>query len=153
MKGKKPLEVYILIAALLFLSLGGFFGGVMLIYDPSGISIQMSSGLINGTPFTNYLLPAIILFIFLGILPAIVFWGLIKKPEWKYFNLFNVYRGVHWAWTYSLYTGIILVLWMDFEIMFVGYHEFIQTFYSLFGVIIIILSLLPGVKDYYRLKE
>lgn len=153
MKPRKPFEVYILMFALLFLSAGGFFGGITLICDPSGAFIMMSPDLINNTPFTSYLLPAIILILFLGVFPAFVFAGLTWKPSRKIFNLLNVYKNIHWSWTYSLYTGIILVLWMDFEIMFVGYHEFIQTFYSLLGVLIIILSLMPGVREHYKINE
>jgi hypothetical protein len=47
----------------------------------------------------------------------------------------------------------MLVLWIDFEIMWIGYLHFIQTVYALAGMAIIILALHPAVKRYYMENE
>jgi hypothetical protein len=45
------------------------------------------------------------------------FYGLIARPVRNWLGPLNVYRERHRAWTASLYVVIMLVLWVDFEIM------------------------------------
>lgn len=150
-KKYKPLSLYLLIFLIAFLSIGGFYGGIALTFDPSGNFMQMSLSFLEGTPFHNYLIPGLILLLFMGIFPMFLLYPLITKPQWKWANLFNIYKEKHWSWTYSLYTGIILVLWMDFQLMIIGYGQIIQTIYSFYGILLVIICLIPSVKRYYDL--
>ncbi len=38
--------------------------------------------------------------------------GLVAKPSWKSVGVLNIYPSIHWAWAYSLYTGIIVIVWI-----------------------------------------
>ena len=51
--------------------------------------------------------------------------------------------------TGSLYTGIMLIIWIDVQIMLIGGGHYIQFIYALLGVIIVVSSLVPSVKTYY----
>ena len=124
-------------------------GGIALIISPTGELLQIPLWFLNGTPFNNYIIPGLILFILLGIYPAIVLIGLIVRLNWKIFNYINIYKEQHWSWIGSLYTGIMLIIWIDFQIMLIGYDHYIQFIYALLGVIIVISSLVPSVKTYY----
>ena len=143
-----PWPVYILWFLLMFLSIGAFYGGLLFIGDPSGESLGMNTSYLDNSPFNNFLLPGIILLFFNGIFPLIILSGFFfKKMEWAGF--LNIYKDQHWPWTYSLYLGIILILWIDIQIMMIGY-DMIQSVYAIYGVIMVVITLLPGVRDFYR---
>ncbi len=148
-KSKRPVPVIILIFFVFIQAISGLWGGIALIISPKGELLQLPLNFLDGTPFNNYIVPGIILFTFLGIFPAIVLIGLIMQLNWKAFNFINLYKEQHWSWTGSLYTGIILILWIDFQIMLIGYKHFIQSVYALLGVIIVAFSLIPSVKTFY----
>lgn len=143
----KPIGLYLLILLLAVQSLGGVFGGISLIASPSGAIMQMHPSMLAGSPFADFLIPGLILLLALGVLPGILVYALIRRPNWRWFGIFNIYRGVHWAWTYSLYLGIMLVIWILVEIVWIEY-DLLQTIFGLFGVAIIILTLLPANMRY-----
>ena len=148
-QSKKPFSVYILIFFVFFQAISGLTGGIALVFSPGGEIWQMPLSMLNGTPFNNYLIPGLILLTFLGIYPSIVLIGLVWRFNWEILNFINIYKDHHWAWISSVYMGIILILWIDFQIMLIEYSHFIQFIYALLGVIIVIFSLAPSVKKYY----
>lgn len=150
MKTKQNISVYLLWLIMLFQSLSGLFGGFNLITDPSGGSLQMPLTFLEGTPFDSFLIPGIILFLLLGLLPGITFIGLLTRKSWRWAESLNIYRNRHWSWTFSVYAGIMLILWIDFQVMLIGYGHFIQTLYALVGAAILIFTLVPGTMRYYR---
>jgi hypothetical protein len=154
MKSKsKSIEIYLLVFLVGIEAVGALFGGYNLIKDPSGESIKLPIKLIEATFFPNYLIPGIILFLFLGLFPILLIYPLILKPRWKRFNFLNIYPGYHWAWTYTLYTSIILISWINLQVMILGTGSIVQGAYGMFGVIILILTLMPRVKQFYRVSS
>jgi hypothetical protein len=149
----KTVEVYILIIAIALEALGAIYGGISLMNDPSGDSIQLPITLLEGTIFSSYLIPGIILFLLLGFFPLFLIFPLIFKPDWPIINGLNIYKSYHWAWTYSLYTAIILVIWINIQMMILGTGSMIQGTFGLFGVFILIMALTPRVKRYYRIQN
>lgn len=145
---KRPFSVYPLIMLLVLQSFGGLFGGISLVLSPSGAMLRMPVSMLKGSPFENYLIPGLILLLLLGVLPGFLVYALIAKPSWKSIAIFNVYKGIHWAWTYSVYLGIMLVIWILVEIVWIDY-DFLQTVYGLIGVVILILCLLPATMIHY----
>jgi hypothetical protein len=129
------------------------YGGIALIADSTGGILQMSVSSLEKTPFNNFLIPGLILFFLLGLLPGFLLYPLLFKPEWKWANFFNIYKDQHWVLTYCLYLGIILIVWIDIQIMLVGYGAIIQSVYAFIGVAVVILSVLPGVKNNYKLEH
>jgi hypothetical protein len=134
-----------------FLAVSGLAGGGAFLIKPNGELLQMPLSLLEGSSFSDYLIPGIILFVILGCYPMILCYGLIKRPAWGFFKTMNLYKEHHWSWTGSLYMGIILILWIDFQILFIGYASILQTIYALLGVAIVICALLPSVQNYYYL--
>lgn len=149
----KPLGVYLLLFLLLFLAIGGIYGGMMLITDPSGEKIQFPPEVIERLPFPDYLIPGIILILGMSVLPLLTTYALWFRPNWKWPQILNIYPEQHWSWTYALYTGIILAIWINVQILITGAIGQIQPFYGLYAVALIICSLLPKVMRYYRLPE
>jgi hypothetical protein len=145
---------YLLIFLIFFLSAGALFGGYMLISDSSGASLHLPADTLTGSPFTNFTIPGIILLFSLGIFPLFLIYPLIFRPDWPRANLFNLYSERYWAWTYSLYVGIILVIWIDFQIFLIGGGSRIQFIYALLGIGIVITALLPSnIRFYSKMKD
>ncbi len=149
---RAPLPVYFLWILIFFLSIGAWYGGLSLITDPSGSLLQITTSYLDNSPFNDFLIPGLILLIFLGIFPLFLLFGFIKKDKIKWAGILNIYLDQHWAWTYSLYLSIMLIIWINIQIIMVGY-DILQSVYSLYGVVILILTLLPGVKAYFSLDR
>ncbi len=149
MKHRVPYETYMLIILFVILSLGAIYGGISLIYDSSGAGLRLKIEEYYNYPFKDFMLPGLILFITFGIMPLLLIYPLLTKPKLPWANVFNVYKKRHWAWTYSLYIGIGLVIWIDFQIATMGYYTSIQIAYSLYGLALIVVSLLPKHMRFY----
>ena len=150
MENKKPFLVYILLILLFFLSMSAILGGGALTIDPSGTMLGMPLEMLRHSPFSDFLIPGLFLLVVLGIFPLITFYGLIRKPQSDFSEKFNLDRNQHWSHTFSYYTGLMLILWIDFEVMFLRSVHMLHLIYSLLGVTIVALSQIPGVRGYYR---
>lgn len=147
---RRPLAVYILWFFIFFQAVSGLWGGSALVADPTGALLQMPLSTLDGTPFRDFRFPGLILLLVLGVLPSVLAYALLARPGWLWVNILNIYRDLHWAWTYALYVGIMLILWIDIQILLIGYGHFIQTLYALVGVAIVIAALIPSVRNYYK---
>jgi hypothetical protein len=154
MKSKvKSIEVYILILLVSIEAAAALFGGYSLIKDPSGEQIKLPLSLLNGTIFGNYLIPGIILFLVLGVVPLSLIYPLYFKPRLKFFNKLNIYTRYHWAWTYTLYFSIVHIIWINLQMMILGTGSIMQGATGMFGILILIVTLLPQVKSFYRINS
>lgn len=146
---KRPVAGKLLIFMQVLLSLGALFGGLVLIIDPSGELIQMPITLLEHSPFSNFLIPGMILLVMLGILPLVVTYGLIRNQPRELANRLNLFPEKHWAWTYSLYIGFILIIWIAVEAYFIQHFAVIHLGYIILAVLIQAITLLPSVQRYY----
>jgi hypothetical protein len=144
----RPFEAYLLCLLEVLLSANALAGGALLILEPKGSFLRMDQLWLIDTPFHNYLIPGIILLVFNGIFPLLALIGLLFKPDWKWANIFNIYKNRYWAWTYSLYTGIILITWISIELLVTQYF-WLQPVLILLGLLIIVFTLLPRVIRFY----
>jgi len=144
MHTKRPFAIYLLIALQLFLGIGGFAGGLLLILKPDGSLLGMQVGLLDDSPFNNYLIPGVLLFILNGLFPLFILTGLTLKPNWPLANLINIYADRHWAWTYSLYSGVILIGWITVQLTMINYF-WLQPIMIFTGLLIIVFTMTPSV--------
>lgn len=123
-----------LILALALQGLSGLAGGFGLIADPSGAALGIPLEWLRGSPFTDYLVPGIVLLTVLGIGPLIAAWGLRTKRPWSVPG--------------ALLIGVTLLVWIGVEIAVVGYQPEppLQLVYAALGVAIVVLSRLPSVQ-------
>jgi hypothetical protein len=140
---------FLLIFLIFFLSVGALFGGFMLISDPSGYSLRFPANSLTNSQFSDFTIPGVILFISLGLFPLFLIYPLIFRPGWKWANSLNIYKNRYWAWTYSMYVGIILIIWIDVQIYLIGGGALIQFLYAVLGVCIVITALIPSNMDFY----
>ncbi len=74
-------KIKLLIFLLIFLGIGALYGGGSLIIDPSGELLGMPLTMLESSPFNNFLLPGVILFLLLGVAPLLVGIALKKKTK------------------------------------------------------------------------
>ena len=149
---KKPFTCKLLIFMHILLGTGAVFGGLVLVIDPSGALIKMPISLLENSPFNNYLIPGIILLAILGILPLIIAYALITKWSWKAGNRLNIFTEMHWAWGFSLYITLALIIWITVEGFYMKSIVGIHVFYIFLGLVIQAVTVLPSVQKYYQVK-
>ncbi|MEI6683462.1 MAG: hypothetical protein WCO44_12575 [Bacteroidota bacterium] len=145
---KRPFAFYLLVFLLAIQALGALFGGLSLVLSPSGELLHIPLTVLKGSPFATFLIPGLILLIVLGILPGILVFALFRRPVWEAASMLNIYRGIHWSWTCSLYLGIMLIIWILLEVSWIGY-DILQTIFGLVGVAIVVATLLPANMRYF----
>ena len=146
---KRPITLYILFFLHIFLIVGAFIGGSMMIYEPNGSLLGLETDRLHRTVFPNYFIPGILLLLSNGIFPLIALIGLLFKPNWKKFNVFNIYSNTHWGWTYSLYTGIIVITWITVQLLLTAYF-WMHAAVIFLALIILIFTLMPQHIRYYK---
>ncbi|WP_245237733.1 hypothetical protein, partial [Paenibacillus ihuae] len=100
---RRPAAVILLYILQAFLGVGAIAGGVMLLIDPSGEMMGMPTSVLERSPFNNFIIPGMLLFLVFGVLPLVVLFALVKKPDWGWAAPLNPFRELHSAWTFSLY--------------------------------------------------
>ena len=141
----------VLLLLLGFLALGAIGGGLVLIISPTGELLGIPVSEFKNSPFTSYLIPGIILFSVLGLIPLLLIIALLKKPKSKIAEQINLFRDMHWSWTYSIYIAFALIGWIHIQLIFLqGSVYWLHTFYMVYAILIIIIALLPQVRYLYK---
>jgi len=149
---KKTRNIYLIVLG--FLSLGAIGGGIVLIISPTGELIGLPLSEFNNLPFSSFLIPGIILFSVLGVIPLLLIIALLKKPESKIAEQINVFKDMHWSWTYSIYTAFSLIGWIHIQLIFIqGGVYWLHTFYMFYAILIIVIALLPQMRYLYKKKN
>ena len=149
---KKIRSIFLIVLG--FLALGAIGGGLVLIISPAGELMGMPLSEFKNIPFDSYLIPGIILFSVLGVIPLLLIIALLKKPESKIAEQINIFKDMHWSWTYSIYIAFSLIGWIHIELIFLqGVVHWLHTFYMFYAILIIIIALLPQMRYLYKKKS
>lgn len=146
-KHERSLTLFIL---QLFLGVGAVFGGVGLMIDPTGESVGLPSTLLERSPFQDFLIPGILLFIVLGIFPLFLSIALMTKWDWKIAETINIFKDRHWSWTFSLYCGFALIIWIAVQVYMINSVSILHMVYITLGLTIQVVTLLPSVQAIYK---
>lgn len=147
---KKSFIRYLLYFFISLLIINAVPAGVMFIIDPSGAVIGLSTDTLQNSPFSNYLIPGLFLLLVMGLMPIVILYGLVNKSKQVWAERLNLYKEMHWSWTFSFYLGLVLIIWINFQLLMMKEYTFLQVVISLLGVGIIIVTHLPNIKNYYR---
>ncbi|WP_339166755.1 hypothetical protein MKX75_21520 [Paenibacillus sp. FSL R5-0341] len=131
------------------LGLGAIVGGVILIMDPSGSMVNLPESLLRNSPFSSFLFPGIILLLVLGVMPIMIAISLLRYVHWGLGERLNLYSDRYWAWTFSLYTGFALIIWIMVQVYWIQDVSLIHLVYFAWGVGIQVVTLLPGIQGKY----
>jgi hypothetical protein len=143
----------ILIFLLGFLAIGAIFGGGVLIISPNGELLRMPISNLGISPFKDFLIPGIILFIVLGIIPGVLILALLRKPECRLCEKVNFFKDMHWAWTFCIYVAFALIIWIQVEMIFLQTVFWVHTFYIGYSIVMIFVTLLPQVRNLYTKED
>ena len=146
---RRPSTVWALIVLHFLLGLGAVASGGVLMAAPDGHLMQMPLSMLDHSPFSNFLIPGAILFTLLGIYPLCVAYGLWKRPGWRWPDAINPFKRFHWSWAGSLAAGVIVVIWIVVEVIMLRSFVFLQILYLVWGIVLIVLTLLPEVRRHY----
>ena len=130
---KRPLVLWPLLFLLLFLAVGGLYGGIAMLADPHGDLIGLDH-ILPKLPVSNFTLPGLFLLVVMGITPLVLIFGLLRHSRW--------------AWTGTLVLGITLAVWLTFQAILIGFGEPIQQITAIDGALILLLTLAPGIRRY-----
>ncbi len=144
---KRPFLLYVLLLLHVVLAAGALYGGWKLLTDPIGFGMRPEW--LDHSPFHSYTAPGIVLLLLLGIFPLIVARGLMQRSFLPFAYVFNIYRDRHWAWTYSLIVGLILIGWINVQIALVPYF-WMQPLFLGWGLAIVVLTMWPSVMRFYQ---
>ena len=130
MKTKKERIIRIILVILLFIvAINGFGGGYYGLAGAKDVPLEW----LQGTPFRNYVIPALFILIFIGVVPPIAAIIILKKP---------VYTK-----RLSIIIGILLLLWIAVQVTMIGYVSWMRPATFITGLIILLLAfLLPERK-------
>jgi uncharacterized membrane protein SpoIIM required for sporulation len=140
----------ILLIFLSMLGISALGGGTYLIVSPSGKMIGMSLKMLENSPFPDFLIPGIVLFIILGICPLLLVYALIKRPESKLAESFNLFGYMHWTWGFTVYISFALIIWIETQILMTRTFDTLQNICVFLSLAILFTALLPGVRDLYK---
>jgi hypothetical protein len=144
-----PKSAWLLILLQFLLGLGALAGGFALVAAPDGSIMQMPLSMLEHSPFPNYLIPGVILFTVLGIYPVVVAYSLWRQPAWRWPEALNPAKYMHWSWAASLAAGVILVIWITIQVLLIRSVASLHVLYFIWGWALILLTLSPGIRQYY----
>ena len=126
MKSKKRWLTYFLGALQAFIGITAIAGGFRLVSNPNGTS-DIPIEWLNSAPFTNYLIPGLVLLIVIGF--GNVLGGIFSFLSKRY------------AGGLAAMLGVFLILFMTIEVWFIGLRNFLQPLYFILGAIVLVLGL------------
>jgi hypothetical protein len=148
--GRRPLADWVLMALLLLLGVSALIPGASFMIAPDGRLIQMPMSNLKDSPFTDYFIPGLLLFVFIGVFPVLVAYGLWRMPAWNLANLINPFRLEHWSWAGSLAAGVTLIIWITAQVFLIKAVAFLHYLYWGWGALVILLTLLPSVRRFHE---
>jgi hypothetical protein len=145
---KRPPVLWLLVFLLVFLALGGLYGGISFLVDPTGGAMQMHE-VLPLLPVPDYTLPGLFLITVMGLFPLLLTFGLIKMPAWSWADTLSGWSRHYWAWTGSVGVGVVLVMWLSVQGFLIGFQWPIQYITLANGILIILVAIIPGIERFY----
>jgi hypothetical protein len=143
----RPASAWLLIALMAFQAASALAGGAAMLIAPRGgiFPIEM----LAASPFDTFLIPGLLLFGVLGVLPAVATWALLARPRWRAMAPVERAFAAHWSWPFAGALGVALVIFIAVEVAMIGGH-WLQGLYGGVGLALVALTLWPDTRRSYR---
>ncbi len=155
-KKRRPAALKALVGIEMFFAIVGLASGLSLLSSPSGAGLGLSRDLLKNAPVSDYTLVGLFFVIVSGVLPILAAYGLIAKRRWRWTDPLNKWTGQNWAWTLTTALGIILILWIVVELVFVGpltgVGGVLQVIITALGFLVLVLVSRPSVRSAMKIE-
>ncbi|MBL7845010.1 MAG: hypothetical protein JNK44_14180 [Cyclobacteriaceae bacterium] len=118
----------LIVSLLLFNGISACFGGYMLISKPDGSGLDMPLSLLEYSPFSNYLIPGIVLFVANGLLSLAV-------------AFFVITKSVHYI-KLTILQGFILIGWIVVQMIMLQTVNYLHIIFGALGVLLVVSGIL-----------
>ena len=146
---QRPFMLWLLLFFLLFLGLGGLYGGIAMLIEPAtGGPLQLTE-ILPLLPVSDFIFPGLFLLFVMGLGPLFLIYGLMVRPNWKWARILSNWSGHHWAWTGTVIFAIGVGLWLGYEGLLVGWWP-ITTVSAIQGGLTLLLALMPPLRRFYK---
>ena len=145
---KHPLMLWPLIICLLFLSLGGFSGGIPMLVDPANGGYLQLAHVLPLLPVSNFILPGLFLLGIMGLFPLLLTYALNTRPNWPRVAALFKWSKLYWAWTATLLFMAVIAIWLIYEGSLIGWFP-ITYATAVAGLFILLFALMPSVRKFY----
>ncbi|WP_400243693.1 hypothetical protein AB3U99_21025 [Niallia sp. JL1B1071] len=126
MKNRRNGIYYWIGALLLFIGMGAVAAGIGLVFKPDGSTLGMTVKLLEESPFQNFLIPGIILFLINGI--------------GSFFGAILSFKRHALSGIVTIILGTAMIIWISAQVYWIGWINWMQTFFFLLGIIEILLG-------------
>ncbi|HSN60645.1 MAG TPA: hypothetical protein VLR49_06910 [Ferruginibacter sp.] len=109
-----------------FIALSSIISGLMMISNPAGDLYNLPLSLLDGTPFTDYLVPGILLTLIVGIVNLHAVFYIVEQHPYRY----------NWA----MAGGFIIIAWIIVQIILISMLQWLHFIYFFVGVLIILIA-------------
>lgn len=123
----------LIIILLAFNGIGAVYGGILLIADPEGWKLGIPTSVLKHSPFDDFLIPGIILFLVLG-LGSLLSCALV---------ILNTRRYPFWV----ILMGFILSVWISIQMLMLRDIHLLQILYAIIGLSLMILGILERKQE------
>lgn len=124
---------FLSVSLLLFNGIGALYGGGLLMNDPTGQKIQLPLSYLHYSPFTDYFIPGIVLFLFNGILSLTVAGlALIRRRHYAQFVVLQ---------------GAILCGWIIIQVLMVRNIYYLHYIMGFVGMALVGSGIILTLKD------
>ena len=119
--GKVKIIRNVLAILLLIVAVNALGGGYYAMAGAENVPVEW----LEGSPFRNYFLPGLFLFVAIGCLSLV--------------TAITLFMNKNYATTLALVCGIILIVWITTQVTIIGYVSWLQP--AMFGAAVIIVTL------------
>lgn len=117
---------YVALFLLALNGIGAFIGSIPMMLDPSGTTSNIQLRYLEHTPFADFLIPGIVLFVCNGLLSVFAFIAL--AFNWRFHG-----------WLVFL-QGMVLTIWIIVQVIMLREFNFLQVAFGLIGIALMILG-------------
>lgn len=112
----------------LFIGIGAFVSGILMIIKPDGSLLSLPHDMLNGSPFTSFLVPGLLLLAVNGL--------------GNIFSALLSFKQHSLAGFAGIFFGLGLVVWLFVQVNMIGGGHWLQYFYFVLGILEICLGIL-----------
>lgn len=135
------MKMFLIVVSILLLLLNGIgalYGGYHLIAHPDGSSLQLTTDWLEYSPFDDFLIPGIVLFLANGLGSIFVIFSLIFQFSYRYWLV--------------IIEGSILLFWIIIQVLMLRVIDTLHIIFFSVGLLLILLGYLL-IKSDKRLKQ